>query len=322
LAFEGEQRRAAKPFASQLQRAALSLERAARPGCEGGSRAGEVLGERAEVGDDEPRRSCGCRSAHVRGEIRERRVLLVADGRDDRNRAVCDGAHEPLVAERQKILEGAAAAGEHDDVDLRGATELLERFDERARSARALHVGLGYEQPRRREARGDRRDDVALRRRIVAGEEADAARDARERALALGCEEALVRELALEPFERGEVVAEPEALDRERSEAEVGAGLEELGTAVDVDALAVGQLEAQGVELSAGHRDGEAGAVLRILEREEDALPALLSAQFCDLAFDPDRGQAREPRSDSAVERGDAVDAAVAVLDRLNLHPP
>ena len=62
---------------------------------------------------------------------------------------------------------------------------------------------------------------------------------------------------------RGEVVAEAEALDRERAQAEVAARLEELGAAEHVHALAVGEVEPERVEASARHRHAEAGAVAR-----------------------------------------------------------
>ena len=143
---------------------------------------------------------------------------------------------------------------------------------------------------------------------------------ARQRPLALGREEPLGGELALQPLERGEVVAEPEALDRERAQAEVAARFEQLRPAVDVDALAVREVEPERVELPARHRHAEARAVVRVLEREEDALPALLAAQLGHLALDPDRRQPREPVADAVVERGDGVDLAVAVFDRLDLH--
>jgi hypothetical protein len=42
----------------------------------------------------------------------------VADRGDDRHRAGCDRAQEPLVAEREQVLEASTAAGEDDDVDL------------------------------------------------------------------------------------------------------------------------------------------------------------------------------------------------------------
>ena len=84
--------------------------------------------------------------------------------------------------------------------------------------------------------------------------------------------------LRLQPLERGEVVAEAEALERERAQPELAARLVQLGPSVGMHAVAVGEIEPQRVELAARHRDAEARAVLRVLEREEDARPAGLSA--------------------------------------------
>src|SRR5262249_35193671 len=133
-------------------------------------------------------------------------------------------------------------------------------------------------------------------------------------------EEALCRELLLQPLQRGEVVAEAEALERERAQPELAARLVELRTAVDVDAVAVGKLESQRVELAAWHRDAEAGAVGRARRREEDAGRPCLAAKLGPLALDPYGRQAREPRRDAAVERPHRIDPAVAVVDRLDLH--
>jgi len=85
------------------------------------------------------------------------------------------------------------------------------------------------------------------------------------------------------------VRADPEALDRERAEPEVAPRLIQLGTAEDVHALAVSEVEPERVEATARHRDREARAVLRVLEREEDALPCGLPAQLGDLALHPHR---------------------------------
>ena len=57
-------------------------------------------------------------------------------------------------------------------------------------------------------------DHVAARRGVGAGDDADGAREARQRALALGREQALRSQHALEALDRGEMVAEP---DRARS---------------------------------------------------------------------------------------------------------
>ena len=99
------------------------------------------------------------RGADVGGEVAERRVLLVPDGGDDRHRARGDRAHEPLVAERQQVLEAAAAAREDDDVDLGRVAERAQRLDDRRRGARALHVAS-----RRRGCRaGGKRAVIAVR---------------------------------------------------------------------------------------------------------------------------------------------------------------
>ena len=131
-------------------------------------RALEPREELVEVGDDEPAGDGRRRRADVGGEVAERRVLLVADGRDDRHGAGGDRPHEALVGEREQVLEAAAAAREHDDVDSGSAQTAAERVDDRGGGARALHVRLGDEHVRRREARRDRRQHVALRGGVVA----------------------------------------------------------------------------------------------------------------------------------------------------------
>ena len=88
------------------------------------------------------------------------------------------------------------------------------------------------------------------------------------------------------------MVSEPEPLDRQRTHAEVAARLEQLGSSEDVDPLAIREVETQRVETAARHGDAEARPVVRILQREEDRLPALVAPQFGDFAFHP---HGREP---------------------------
>ena len=162
----------------------------------------------------------------------------------------------------------------------------------------ALDERLRDEDAGGREAGGDGGEEVALRRRLVPGQEADPPREEGEAPLALGGEEALGRERLLQPLDAGERGAEPERLERERAQLEDAARLVELGPSVDVHLVAVGEVESQRVEGRPRHRDREARAVLEVLEREEDALPAVLAAQLGDLALDPDRRQAGEPGAD------------------------
>ena len=164
------------------------------------------------------------------------------------------------------------------------------------------------------------RDEVPLRGGFVSRQESDPTGKERQRTLALGREESLGRKLSLQPLEPSQDVAEPQRLDRQRTKLEGGAGCIELGSAEDVYPVTVGELESERVEASARHRDREAGAVCRILQGEEDALPTLLAAKLRDLALDPERRQPLEPRGDSPIERRDRIDLAVAVDDGLRLH--
>ena len=233
---------------------------------------------------------------------------------------VDDRAHDALVGEREEVLEAPAAAGEDDDVDVGLGRDRAERLAHGRGGALSLDERLGDDDPRRWEARLDRGQHVALGGGVVPGDEADPAGQARQRPLARLGEEPLGGELRLQALQRREVLADPEALDRECPQPQLALLLPELGPPVHVHALAVREVEAQPVELPARHRRREAGAALGVLQREEDGLPAGLAAQVGQLALDPERRQALEPRRDALVEPGDRVDLAVAVDERLDLH--
>ena len=85
--------------------------------------------------------------------------------------------------------------------------------------------------------------------------------------------------------------ADAETLDRQRAELEFPALLVQLRPAEDVHPLAVRKVEPLRVESSARHYRTDAGAVSRILEREEDGRPAFVPAELRDLALDPHGGQ-------------------------------
>ena len=114
--------------------------------------------------------------------------------------------------------------------------------------------------------------------------------------------------------------AEAEALDREHLEAQLALLRPYLGTAVDVDSLAVRQVEAERVEAPPRQGGFDARAAVLVLEREEHGLPALLTPQLGDLALDPHGRQPPQPVREPAVEGGDGEDLAVAVLDGFDLR--
>ena len=187
-------------------------------------------------------------------------------------------------------------------------------------AARGPWTRLRHQHPRGREAGLNRRDHVPAGGGVAAGDEADPAREARQRALAGGVEETLRGQRLLQPLDRGQVLAEPEPLQRERAEVGTRPWREELGPAEHVDPLALGQVELERVEGAARDRRLEAGAVVGVFEREEDARPVGVAAQLRHLALDPERRQAREPVGDAAVEAADGEDLLVSVQQRLDLH--
>jgi hypothetical protein len=102
----------------------------------------ETRPQLVERGHHEPRRRRRRRRPHVGREIAQRRVLLVPDGRHDRDAAARDRADDPLVAEREQILEAPTAACQHDDVTPHGA-ERGDRADDRGRRRLSPDARLG-----------------------------------------------------------------------------------------------------------------------------------------------------------------------------------
>ena len=79
------------------------------------------------------------RGAQVRDEVEQRGVQVVPDRADQRRAARRRGAHERLVAERQQVLERAAAARDDDDLDPGVRVQLGDRRADLGDGARALH---------------------------------------------------------------------------------------------------------------------------------------------------------------------------------------
>src|SRR6266508_1831774 len=311
-----------RPQASgqRVERRPLALDKKQRSAVESRPERAKALTELALVRDDQ---ASGCRwrgRAGIGSEIAKRRVLLVADGRHHWHGTARHGADESLVAERQQILEAASAAGQDDDVDAGFPDDVRERSRESRGGAWSLHICLREDDLRGGEASRDGGDEVALRRSLVAGHQGDPAGEERQRSLARRREQAFAGESALELLDSRQQSSEAQGLDRQGAEAKLAAGGEELRPAENVNRRAVDELEAERVEAAPRHADGKAGAVPRILQSEEDALPAVLAPELRDLAFDPDGRQSREPRSNAAIERGDGVDLAIPVELVLDLH--
>src|SRR5262249_21748356 len=148
-------------------------------------------------------------------------------------------------------------------------------------------------------------DDVAPRCCIGTGEHADGTWKPRQRALAFSGEEPLAREGLLEPLERRQMLAEPEALERRCSKRELATAFEELGVTLDVQLLSVDEIEPERIEPLARDRRGKRGAGQRVLEGEEDGTPGVIAPELAELALDPDLRELLQPQADAAIEARD-----------------
>ena len=228
----------------------------------------------------------------------------------------------PLVRERKQILEAAAAAGEHDHVD-RG----LRREPARAWPTIPAAAPRPWTRVSATTIRaGGKRVEIAVTRspRAAASlpvSSPTARGEARQRALALGREEPLGGRAPLEPLERGEVLAEPETLDRGRPERQLALRLVEAprGRA----RVRARRPRARGRAGRSGRRSIDAGRqapVCGSLSVKNTLVPSGVAAELGHLALDPELREAGDVHSDAAVERRHRVDLAVAVLLRFDLR--
>ena len=200
--------RIAEPAGDAPVRDALVRDAGCASRARGAARAPEQLALRLPVGHDHLRGLRRRRRARVGGEVDERHVDVVAHGAHDRDAARGDGAHDGLLVERAEVVRGAAAAPEDDDVHVADALQLRERAADRLDGARALHLRGREQDPRAAAAKRDAADVVDDRARR-ARDDADDARLAGQRALALRREQPLGGELRLQPLERLEQRAAP-----------------------------------------------------------------------------------------------------------------
>ena len=132
-----------------------------------------------------PRRPRASARAEIGDEIGDGDVGLVPDGRDHRDRAGGNRPRHDLLVERPEILERTAAAPDdhHVDVD-RCARPAGAPARSPPAGAFALHARRRDDQVRVRIAPAQDADDVAQRRAVDRGDDADAAGEGRQRALA------------------------------------------------------------------------------------------------------------------------------------------
>ena len=242
------------------------------------------------------------------------------DGRDDRDGRGGNRSNDRLVAEREEILEAAAAAREHDDVDLGMTRQVCERGDDRGGGALALDSRLDSTTF----VAGKRAPIVETRSPRAAASapvRMPTARGTRgRRALPVCGEEPFPSERALQLLEAEEVSAQADPLDRGRAKRKLGLLLEQLRPPRDVHRLALLETELEAVVDPPRDRDRERRTGLRVLESQEDVRPGRLCRSSVTSPSTQIGRQPPEVHPDPTVEGRHREDLPIAVEDVLDLR--
>ena len=190
----------------------------------------------------------------------------MADGRDDRNMRIGNGAGHAFVVEGPKVLHGAAAAAGDDEVGQLPAVGVADRPGDLRRSLGPLHADAEQLDLRQRVALAQDAQHVVQSRARGGRDDGDAVREARQGLLALAGEQALSLQLQLELLKGDMQIAD--ALRRERRAVElVGSVTREHGNAParnDLHTRLRPETQAHGAALEHDAADG----ALAVLQRE------------------------------------------------------
>jgi hypothetical protein len=159
---------------------------------------------------------CG-RGAADRGDVVDQRAVdVVPDRADDRHRRERDRPAQRLVAERPQVRDAAAAARDHDRVDLPDRGEVAYGGGYRGRRATVLHRRVAPDDRATPGAPLEPGEQVAPRGAPLGGDHSDPARHRGAWEQLLGLEQPLLRELpaqAREPRQQVALAREPQLLD-------------------------------------------------------------------------------------------------------------
>ncbi len=265
----------------------------------------EVGLDLGEIGEDDLRGLARRRGAKVGGEVGDRGVGLVADAAHHRHRAGGDGAGDGLVVEGPEVLDAATAAGDDQHVDAGsagggdGGADLRRRRIALDQGRKDVHGHVG-----RAPRQGG--EDVAQRGRLGRGDDADAARQARQGALAFGREQAFALELFAQAGKGLVETAEAGAAQGLHVQLVVAARFEQGDQGLGLDLLAV--LETPGNQLGTAAEHDAAHLGRLVLQREVD-MAGRGAGQIGYLAGHPQQREAfLEGLAREAVEEGNAED--------------
>ncbi len=316
--MEQVERAAETAAAGQLVNAAAELEQAIA----------DEAGERfAEIGDVLIEFAAGLHnelggggrrgSAHVGDEIGDSEIGFVAYAGDYGNLRSEDGARDFFFIEGPEIFEGAAAAGENQNVDHLPAIEELQRANDFGGGAIALDAHGIDGEVHIAEAAAQDAHHVADGGSAGRSDQADAAGEKRQRLLAAGGEEAFGFEALLELLEGELQSTESDRFDVLDIDLVFAARFVDADGAAHGDVQAVFGAELHGAELILEADAADLGAL--VFERAID-VAGLRFVAVGDFARDPDVGEvAGEEIADLGGQLGDGESAAVGHQVELKL---
>ena len=171
-------------------------------------RAEQPRAPRDQIGDqllldasDQLGRGSRCRRAHVRGEIRDGEVDLVANGAHRRNGTRRQRSRDDFLVERPQVFQAAASARDDEHVDSRRGGSARDRSRNLLRGAVPLHA-RGHDQHRQvGKPAVQHAQEIVHGRSRGARHDRDAARQERKAPLARHIEEAFRIETRLQLLE-------------------------------------------------------------------------------------------------------------------------
>ena len=279
--------RALKHRARCDERQVRALRRQTRP--QGPAHAGQRLGDAVAlagaVRDDAARRVRRGRRPVVGHQVQQGRIALVANRGDDGRAGVRDGAHEAFVGEGKEILDRAAAARDHDDVDLVHGVQLEEGAAHLGHAVVALHGDLANLETRGRPAVRRVDDHVVLRLRVAAADQADRARQEGEGLLAGIREQALGRQAGAQRLNLGQQIAHTLQVNLRGLQVEAARALPKHRLHTRHYARALGQRRRIHDARPRGHRHRRVR--LQVAQRQKVHLRARTHLVLNDLALHP-----------------------------------
>jgi hypothetical protein len=214
----------------------------------------------------------------------------MTDGGDHGEPAGGNGTSNALAVEGGKVFEGAASAGEDNEVDWRGTVEggvieLVDRGFDFGGGLVALDRDWDKENAQAGVTAGDDVEEVANDGAGGGSDDADGARKCRERALTGGVEEAFGLKAFFELLEGELKGAGADGLHGFSDELELSALLVDADAAADEDVEAIFGAKAEEDGLATEENDGQLG--VSVFEREVE-MSGRGRAVVGDFAFNPD----------------------------------